>query len=315
MARKLRIQYPGAIYLVMNRGDRREAIFRDDSDRKLFLATLEEACRKTSWQVHAYCLMGHHFHLVLETPSGNLVAGMKWFLGTYTSRFNRRHKEFGHLFSGRYKSLIVDGSGHGYLKTVCDYVHLNPARAKLLKPEEPLSGYEWSSYRLYLAESRRRPGWLRVDRLLGEWKIPRDSTSGRWMFGAGMEQRRQQDTREEFGAVERGWCLGAESFRKELLEQAGASATEGASYYGEIVREAAEAGAERRVLAGLKRRKWREEDLQRLRKGDKGKVSLALEVRRQTTMPLAWIATRLRMGSAGYVKWLLLQAKKGAICL
>ena len=109
MARKLRLEYPGAIYHVMNRGDRREPIFQDDRDRTRFLETLGEACAKADWQVHAYCLMTNHFHLVLETPQGNLVAGMKWFLGTYTSRFNRRHKLFGHLFSGRYKSLIVDG--------------------------------------------------------------------------------------------------------------------------------------------------------------------------------------------------------------
>ena len=86
------MEYPGAIYHIMNRGDRREAIFRDDQDRKRFLSTLGEACQKTSWEVHAYCLMSNHFHLVVETPLGNLVDGMKWFLGTYTSRFNRRHR-------------------------------------------------------------------------------------------------------------------------------------------------------------------------------------------------------------------------------
>jgi REP element-mobilizing transposase RayT len=75
---------------------------------------LAECCDKTDWQVHAFCLMSNHFHLVVETPKANLVAGMKWFLGTYTGRFNRRHKLFGHLFNGRYKSLIVDGSGNGY---------------------------------------------------------------------------------------------------------------------------------------------------------------------------------------------------------
>jgi putative transposase len=89
----------------MNRRDRREVIFDDDDDRKRFLATLGEACQKTEWQVHAYCLMRNHFHLVIETPQANLVAGMKWLLGVYTSRFSRRHKEFGHLFSGRYKAL------------------------------------------------------------------------------------------------------------------------------------------------------------------------------------------------------------------
>ena len=104
MPRQLRIEYHGVIYHVMNRGDRREAIFKDDADRERFLATLGEACLKTGWQVQAYCLMANHFHLVVETPQANLVPGMKWFLGTYTSRFNRRHELFGHLFSGRYKS-------------------------------------------------------------------------------------------------------------------------------------------------------------------------------------------------------------------
>ena len=90
MARKLRVEYPGAIYHVMNRGDHREAIYRDDTDRQRFLGTLAEGCVKTGWHIHAFCLMGNPFHLVVETPQGNLVAGMKWFLGVYTSRFNRR---------------------------------------------------------------------------------------------------------------------------------------------------------------------------------------------------------------------------------
>src|SRR6476620_108197 len=168
MARKLRVEYPGAIYHLMNRGDRREPIFKDDEDRQRFLGTLGEACVKTGWPVHAYCLMSNHFHLVIETPQSNLVRGMKWFLGVYTSRFNRRHKLFGHLFSGRYKSLIVDGSGSGYLKTVCDYVHLNPVRAKLLRSKDKSSDYDWSSYCDYLKTPGERKPWLRVNRVLGE---------------------------------------------------------------------------------------------------------------------------------------------------
>jgi len=110
----------GAVYHVMDRGDHQENIFRDEEDRRLFLVALEEVCQKASWQVHAFCLMSNRFHLVLETPSPNLVEGMKWFLGVYTRRFNARHKVFGHLFSSRYKALLVDGSGNGCLKTVGD---------------------------------------------------------------------------------------------------------------------------------------------------------------------------------------------------
>ncbi len=125
MPRKLRIQYPGAMYHVMNRGDQREDIFKDDKDRQRFLSTLGQACGKTEWQVHAYCLMRNHFHLVIETPQANLVAGMKWLLGVYTKRFNIRHKLCGHVFAGRYQDL-------------------NPVRAKLIQPETALESFDWS---------------------------------------------------------------------------------------------------------------------------------------------------------------------------
>jgi REP element-mobilizing transposase RayT len=99
----MRVEYTGAIYHVMSRGDRREDIFIDDVDRQDFLKTLAEACQKTGWQVHAYCLMRNHFHLVVETPNANLVEGMRWLLSAYTIRLNHRHQLFGHVFrsSGR----------------------------------------------------------------------------------------------------------------------------------------------------------------------------------------------------------------------
>ena len=309
MARQPRLQYAGAVYHVMNRGARREPIFRDDQDRDRFLATLGETCQKTRWRIHAFCLMPNHFHFVAETPQPNLVAGMKWLLGTYTSRFNRRHKEFGHLFGGRYKSLIVDGSGNGYLKTVCDYVHLNPARAGLIGPSQPLVSFPWSSYVFYLRRSSQRPGWLAVERLLGEWRIPKDSPAGRERFAAAMEERRAQDNGKEFKKVERGWYLGGEEFRRELLEQV--REMPGASHFGEIVQEAEQARAGRLMAAGLKRLGWKESDLGLVRKGDARKVMLAQELRAQTTMPLSWIAKRLSMGSRGYLTWLLYRLKMG----
>lgn len=299
MARKLRVEYPGAIYHVMNRGDRREAIFQDDEDRQLFLRTFGEGCRKTGWQVHALCLMDNHFHLVVETPEANLVAGMKWFLGTYTSRFNRRHKLFGHLFSGRYKAVIVDGSGNGYLRTVCDYTHLNPVRAKLLRVEQSLREYRWSSYREYLKRPARRPAWLRVDRLFGEMGIPQDSAVGRRQFEQAMEQRRALDEPELLKKVRRGWCLGDEPFRRELLEQMDQKL--GRHHGGEERQETAEARAERMVVEELRRRRWTGSELKRRRKGDAEKVKIARRLRSQTTMTLSWIARRLEMGASGYL--------------
>jgi REP element-mobilizing transposase RayT len=308
MARKLRVEYPGAVYHVMNRGDRREAIFRDDKDREMFMSTLGEVCGKTGWEVHALCLMGNHFHLVVETPRGNLVAGMKWFLGTYTGRFNRRHKLFGHLFSGRYKALIVDGSGNGYLKTVCDYVHLNPARAKQLRPEQPLRTYRWSSWPEYLKRPSKRWPWLRVDRLLGENRIPLDSAAGRRQLEVALEERRAEETGADYKRVRRGWCLGDKVFRKELLGQM--KERVGAEHYGEERQETAEAQAEGIVREELKHRRWREEDLGRRAKGDAVKVTLAVRLRAETVMTVKWIAERLQMGTPGYVNLLLYRRRK-----
>jgi putative transposase len=299
MARKLRVEYPGAIYHLMNRGDRREDIFKDAEDRKRFLATLGEACDKAGWQVHAWCLMPNHFHLVIETPRGGLVAGMKWMLGTYTGRFNRRHRRVGHLFSGRYKALIVEGTGNGYLKTVCDYVHLNPARAKLVKGEQALSKYRWSSWPEYLKAPSRRWRWLRVDRLLGENRIPKDSPSGRRRLEEGLEERRQQEEGEVFKAVRRGWFLGEAELKEQLLAQMGRAM--GEHHGGEERQESAVELAERIVRQELKRRRWREALLEERRKGDAGKVEMARRLRRETTMTLKWIARRLRMGSASMV--------------
>ena len=309
MARKLRVEYPGAVYHVMNRGDRREPIFRDDQDRQSFLSTLGETCGKTGWEVHALCLMPNHFHLVLETPRGNLVAGMKWFLGTYTGRFNRRHKVFGHLFSGRYKALIVDGSGNGYLKTVCDYVHLNPARAKLVKPGAPLREYPWSSWPEYLRRSTKRWPWLRVDRLLGEYRIPQDSAAGRRALERALEERRAGEEGTEYKKVRRGWCFGAEGFRKELLGQM--KEQMGAEHYGAERQETAAEHAEGIVVKELKRRGWKEAELEQRAKGDAGKVAIAKRLRAESAVTVKWIAARLQMGAPGYVNHLLYQQRKG----
>lgn len=308
MARKLRVEYSGAVYHVMNRGDRREAIFLDDEDRQRFLTTLGEACVKTGWQVHALCLMGNHFHLIIETPQPNLVAGMKWLLGTYTSRFNRRHKLSGHLFSGRYKALIVDGSGTGYFKAVCDYVHLNPVRAKLLTPEQPLSKYRWSSWPEYLQSPGRRPAWLRVDRLLGEYRIPQDSAAGRRHLATQMELRRAAEAGADYRHIRRGWCLGNEAFKNELLAQMAERL--GPEHYGEERHASAVEQAERIIATSLKKARWTEADLAKQRKGHPVKVRLAQQLRAQTTLTVGQIAERLHMGTRGYAVQLLWRAGK-----
>lgn len=308
MPRALRVEYPGAIYHVINRGDRREPIFKTDADREMFLACLDQCCAKTGWQVHAYVLMPNHFHLVIETPEANLVAGMKWFMGTYTNRFNRRHKLFGHLFSGRYKALLVDGSGNGYLKTVCDYVHLNPARAKLVGPRQALSRFAWSSWPGYLKAPSKRPAWLRVDRLLGEHGIPRDSPAGRRNLEARVEERRSSEQAEDYQSIRRGWCLGDQAFREELLEQM--EGRMGAHHYAAQRREGGEQKARRLVAEELKRLNLKPGELKERRKGDPGKIQIAKRLRAETTVTLKWIARELHMGAWTHVSNLLSRERK-----
>jgi len=297
MPRQVRLEYEGAVYHVMNRGDRREDIVRDDKDRERFVETLGEACQKTGWQVHAYCLMRNHFHLVVETPRANLCIGMQWLLGTFTARFNRRHRLFGHLFSGRYKSLLVDGSGDGYLRRVCDYVHLNPARARLLKPEQALKQYRWSSYPQYLQSPRRRAAWLRVDRVLGEWGIRQDRARARCQFERAMEQWAQRERaleNKEWRELRRGWCLGEPSFRERLLTMIGKQTAE--PYYGVEIRESAEQQAERILQRQLKEADWTVDQLEQRRKCDPVKVRIAQQLRQETTVTWKWIAGKLHMG-------------------
>jgi hypothetical protein len=252
--------------------------------------------------------MPNHFHVVVETPQPNLVAGMKWLLGTYTSRFNRRHKLFGHLFSGRYKSLIVDGSGSGYLKSVGDYVHLNPSRAKLVAADAALKSFAWSSWPAYLLAPSQRPAWLRVDRLLGAWGIPEDGPAGRQRLEQALEERRGTEEGEEFKPIRRGWCLGEETFREELLTQM--SERMGAEHYGEERAETAEAMAELIIAEELKRGRWQEADLKTRPKGDSVKVALAARLRAETTITVGWIAERLAMGTRGYLNHLLYRRRK-----
>jgi len=141
MARPLRIQYPGAVYHVTSRGNAGQPIFKDDRDREEFLVTLRRVTDRYRWRCHGYCLMRNHYHLVIETPEGNLVLGMRQLNGVYTQTFNRRHSRMGHLLQGRYQAILVQKESH--LLEVCRYVVLNPVRAGVVKRADQ---WQWSSY-------------------------------------------------------------------------------------------------------------------------------------------------------------------------
>lgn len=160
MARPLRLEFPGAIYHLTARGDRREPIFADKADRFLFLELLGKEVRQQGWILYAYCLMDNHYHLLIETPEPNLARGMRRLNGVYTQAFNRRHQQVGHLLQGRYKSILVDKDS--YLLELCRYVVLNPVRAKIVSAAKDWS---WSSY-LSTVGRVTCPDWLAVDQVL-----------------------------------------------------------------------------------------------------------------------------------------------------
>ena len=142
MARPLRIEFDGALYHVTSRGNDRNAIFKGDSDRELFLNTLAQVTERFHWICHAYCLMRNHYHLVVETPDGNLSKGMRQLNGVYTQTFNKRHGRVGHVFQGRFKGILIQKDSH-FLE-VCRYVVLNPVRTKTISHPRQ---WKWSSYR------------------------------------------------------------------------------------------------------------------------------------------------------------------------
>ncbi len=141
MARPLRIEYPGAVYHITSRGNEQKEIFRDNIDRESFLDILSKVNERYNWTCHAYCLMDNHYHIVVETPDGNLSLGMRQLNGFYTQTFNRRHTRAGHLFQGRFKAILIQKDSH--LLEVCRYVALNPVRAKAVANAKQ---WQWSSY-------------------------------------------------------------------------------------------------------------------------------------------------------------------------
>ena len=161
MARPLRLQFSGALYHVTARGNARQKIYLDKEDRHRFLELLGREIEQQRWICYAYCLMDNHYHLLIETPEPNLVAGMQRLSGIYTQAFNRRHRRVGHLFQGRYKAILVDKDA--YLLELCRYIVLNPIRAKAVKRVQQ---WLWSSYASTVG-SEPAPSWLAAKTVRG----------------------------------------------------------------------------------------------------------------------------------------------------
>lgn len=310
MPRKPRIEYAGAVYHAMNRGDQGDQIFKDKLDYENFLSVLGECCKKSGWVVHAYVLMPNHFHILLETPQPTLVQGMKWFLGTYTQKYNRRHGLKGHAFQGRYKAVLIESERGGYFETVSTYIHLNPARAGMLSTGVPdLSQYHWNSYNLY-AGAGERPAWLEVRRVLGNLGL-KDDRHGREGYRTYMRDRvKELRTRRgkkmyqmAWKQIRHGWCVGGSEFEEFLLDKLKGVVKENKreSYSGEAIDKHDETEAEALVRSGMKVLGITEDDSANQRKGSRDKCLLAWLVQEKTLASQSWVSARLMMGAASMV--------------
>ncbi len=306
MAFKLRLEFPGATYHTLNRGNYRRWMFADASTKTAFEVCLFETCERCGWLLHSFVVMSNHYHLALETPHGNLITGMQWLQATFANRFNRLRNERGHLFQGRYKALPVERGDA--LGLVCHYAHLNPVRAGLL-PIAELADYRWSSY-WYLRRPTRRPHFLRVETALQAAGGLPDSHVGwdsyadflRWQAAEGPAGKN-----EAYVQMSRGWAIGSDQFKHGLLQDrvvastartwAKGGAAEVRTIRWQMALEAAMAQLSiKGPLTGHKSAPW--------------KVAVAIHLKQTTDGSNRWLAQQLAMGSAAYVSKLVGQSRR-----
>lgn len=321
MPRSLRLEFSGAYYHVMARGNRRETIFHDDDDRRFFLATLSEACAMTGWRVHAWVLMGNHYHLFIETPEANLVAGMSWLQNTVTRRYNVRHRAWGRLFGDRYKAVLVEGADTYHYRTLADYIHLNPVRAGLVLPGKGQSvlDYPWSSVAGgWALPPGKRPRWLAAGEGLERFDLP-DTVAGRRRLVERLDRRAVEEEIRKCGIpvlpedvdarcshLQRGWYWGSQEFAGKLRKVAEKlmnerKRTSRAYRKAPQVRAHSEEQAERWLAEGLQLAGLVAKDLPGLKGSDPRKLALAEILWKKTTVSQEWIAERLSMRSAANV--------------
>ncbi len=208
MTRPLRIEFPGALYHVMSRGNERRRIVRDDADRQKWIEWLRRTVETHGWRLHGFVLMPNHHHLFVETPEANLSEGMHYLNGSFTGYFNRRHRRSGHLFQGRFKAHLVEEEG--YFLEVSRYVHLNPVRGRLVeRPED----YRWSSYPGYRRAARALP-WVTYARVLGEFGHTASQTRRAYarFVQAGIDEPPESPFRQALG----GFLLGSSEFIESI---------------------------------------------------------------------------------------------------
>jgi REP element-mobilizing transposase RayT len=309
----------------MARGNRRQPIFTDEDDRRFFLGALAEACGRTGWRIHAWVLMGNHYHLFAQTPEPNLSEGMKWLQNTYTRRFNTRHRQWGRLFGDRYKAVPVEQGPGDYYQSLVDYLHLNPVRARLidLAAGKSLLDYPWSSLAsAYALPARRRAPWVAAAEGLAAFNFP-DTAAGRRRYVEHLETRAASEPLGRCGtpagpedarrsSLQRGWYWGSQAFEEKLH---GLLALHPKANTNRTYRSAPEQRqhglreAKALLEKGLREHGLRAKDLSTLPGSDARKVEIAVRIWEETTVGQGWIADHLVMKSAANVSQILRRAK------
>lgn len=301
--RKLRLEFPGACYHVINRGNNQRDIFRSARAKAAFERCLFAACERSDWVLHAFVIMRNHFHLAVETPAGNLIAGMHWLQGTFANRFNRFRGESGYLFQGRYKALLVEDGD--YLETVCHYIHLNPVRARAL-PVQRLDDYRYSSF-WYLRRPTMRPPWLRLHTVLASAGSLADTSAGWESYQAYLAWQMADGPLAKSSAyarMSRGWALGGKDFKAALIRDH-ALAASARAWENQGAAEIRAQAWEQHVVAALRLLQHTETELLSAKASAPWKVALATFLRERSHASNGWLAKRLHMKRAKYVSRLV----------
>jgi putative transposase len=209
LARAWRIEYEGALYHVLSRGNQRQDIVITDEDRKLYLSTLGEMGERFEIDIFAYVLMDNHYHLLFRTNRANLCRSMQWFGATYTKRFNLRHNRSGHLFQGRYKNMLVQNDA--YLLQLSYYIHRNPLRAGMVRR---VADYKWSSYRAY-AYGKSHQSWLNTGPILVQFANVKDNHQA---YRESMQKYSKEEQRT-WEDLRHGIFVGTEKFVKKIKKR------------------------------------------------------------------------------------------------
>lgn len=295
MARRLRLESEAGVYHVLNRGNYRSDIFRSDETKAAFLKCLGEACARTGWRIYAWCIMSNHYHLALATPRANLVEGMQWMQGTFALRFNRFRQERGHLFQGRYKSLIVDPAGG--LGPLCHYIHLNPVRARICGVAE-LRRYGWTSLH-WLCRPGKTEAWYDPQPALthaGNLQMTSAGVSRYLEYLGWLAEDEPARKRLQFESMSGSWVIGTAEFTKEMLREHQELAGCGRQQATELTlgREALWAAELEQELRRMHRTP---DELLATSKSAEWKLALAAALKARTTVTNRWLGTNLRLGA------------------